>query len=103
MSATQAALLIEAIKSELTSNPRLSFDFPDVAGQGRIWREGEIVTRNNIRIEGVGAGMKIRGRRHGPFRPGLIFLDDLENDDNVKSPEQRKKLEDWLDKAVDGS
>lgn len=98
---TQAALLIEALKSELTANPRLAFDFPEVAGAGRIWREGEIVTKNNIRVEGVGATQKIRGRRHGPYRPGLIFLDDLENDDNVNSPEQRKKLEDWLDKAVD--
>lgn len=98
---SQAALLIEAIKAELTTNPRLIYDFPHVCGVGRVWREGEIVTKNNIRIEGLGALQKIRGRRHGPFRPGIVFLDDLENDENVKSPEQRKKLEDWLDKAVD--
>ncbi|MCH2165922.1 MAG: hypothetical protein MK098_14945, partial [Marinovum sp.] len=97
---SQAALLIEAIKSELTSNPRLAHDFPHACGAGRVWREGEIVTRNDVRVEGVGALQKIRGRRHGPFRPGLVFLDDLENDENVRSPEQRKKLEAWIDKAV---
>jgi predicted phage terminase large subunit-like protein len=97
---SQAALLIEAIKSELTSNPRLSFDFPEVCGAGRVWREGEIVTKNDIRVEGIGALQKIRGRRHGPFRPSLVFLDDLENDENVRSPEQRKKLEGWVDRAV---
>lgn len=96
----QAALLIEAIKSELTSNPRLDHDFPEACGVGRVWREGEIITKNNVRVEGLGALQKIRGRRHGPFRPGLIFLDDLENDENVRTPEQRKKLEDWIDKAV---
>ena len=97
---SQAALLIEAIKAELTSNPRLKFDFPDACGAGRVWREGEIVTRNNIRIEGLGAGQKIRGRRHGPHRPDLMFFDDLENDEAVRSPDQRKKLESWVNRAA---
>ncbi|SMD02493.1 phage terminase large subunit [Rhizobium sp. RU36D] len=96
----QAALLIEAIKAELTTNPRLAYDFPDVCGQGRVWREGEMVTRTNIRIEGLGAGQKVRGRRHGPYRPDLMFFDDLENDEAVRSPEQRKKLENWINRAA---
>lgn len=97
---SQAALLIEAIKAELTTNPRLQYDFPDVCGEGRVWREGEIVTRTNIRVEGLGAGQKIRGRRHGPYRPDLMFFDDLENDEAVRSPEQRKKLESWVNRAA---
>ncbi|MGM4981883.1 phage terminase large subunit [Rhizobium sp. 11_C7_N12_5] len=96
----QAALLIEAIKAELTENPRLSNDFPDATGQGRVWREGEIVTNGNIRVEGLGALQKLRGRRHGPFRPDLMFFDDLENDEAVRSPEQRKKLETWIKRAA---
>ncbi len=96
----QAALLIEAIKAELTENPRLSNDFPDATGQGRVWREGEIVTTNNIRVEGLGALQKLRGRRHGPYRPDLMFFDDLENDEAVRSPEQRKKLETWIKRAA---
>lgn len=96
----QAALLIEAIKAELTVNPRLRYDFPKVCGEGRIWREGEIVTRNNIRVEGLGARKKIRGRRHGPHRPDLMFFDDLENDEAVRSPEQRKNLESWIARAA---
>lgn len=83
----QAALLVEAIKAELTENPRLANDFPEVTGQGRVWREGEIVTKNNIRVDGLGANQKLRGRRHGPYRPDLMFFDDLENDEAVRSPE----------------
>ncbi len=98
--AGQADLLIEAIKAELTNNPRLSADFPEVTGEGRIWRQGEIVTRNNIRVEGLGAGQKLRGRRHGPHRPDLLFFDDLENDEAVRSPEQRQKLEMWVNRAA---
>ncbi|MDN5785735.1 phage terminase large subunit [Pseudorhodobacter sp.] len=96
----QAALLIEAIKAELTTNPRLQHDFPDACGQGRVWREGEIVTRQNIRIEGLGALQKLRGRRHGPYRPDLMFFDDIENDEAVRSPEQRQKLENWIQRAA---
>lgn len=96
----QAALLVEAIKAELTTNIRLQADFPEACGVGRIWREGEIVTANNIRVEGLGALQKLRGRRHGPHRPDLMFLDDIENDEQVRSDEQRKKLENWIYRAA---
>lgn len=96
----QAALLIEAIKAELTTNSRLQSDFPDACGQGRVWREAEIVTRQDIRVEGLGAGQKLRGRRHGPYRPDTMFFDDIENDEAVRSPEQRDKLESWINKAA---
>ena len=96
----QAVLLIEALKAELENNIRLSTDFPEACGKGRIWREGEIVTRNGIKVQGVGAGKKLRGRRHGPYRPDLLFLDDIENDEGVRSPDQRKKLWDWLVRAA---
>ena len=32
--------------------------------------------------------------------PDLVLLDDLENDENVRSPEQRDKLENWLMRTV---
>ncbi|QOL80420.1 phage terminase large subunit [Pseudooceanicola spongiae] len=96
----QAALLIEAIKAELTTNIRLQNDFPEAFGAGRLWREGEIITQNNVRVEGLGAAKKIRGRRHGPYRPDLLFLDDIENDDAVRSPDQRKKLWNWIYRAA---
>lgn len=96
----QAAIMLEAIKAELESNPRLAMDFPESTGQGRVWQAGVIVTRNDCKIEAVGSGKRIRGRRHGPHRPDLFVGDDLENDENVKSPEQRDKMQAWLTKAV---
>ncbi|END9089167.1 phage terminase large subunit, partial [Campylobacter jejuni] len=41
-----------------------------------------------------------RGVRYGVKRPDLVILDDLENDTNVRSKDQRDKLEDWVDEAV---
>lgn len=96
----QAAMMIEAIKAELEFNPRLSQDFPEVCGQGRVWREGLIVTANDVKVQGAGAGKKLRGLRHGPYRPDLVILDDLENDENVVSPAQRDKTERWLTRTI---
>jgi predicted phage terminase large subunit-like protein len=96
----QAAIMLEAIKAELESNPRLAMDFPEATGAGRVWQAGVIVTANDRKIEAVGSGKRIRGRRHGPHRPDLFIGDDLENDENVRTPEQRDKLQSWITKAV---
>lgn len=96
----QAAIMLEAIKAELEFNPRLSMDYPDCTGRGRVWQAGVIVTANNAKIEAVGSGKRIRGRRHGPYRVDLFVGDDLENDENVQSPAQRDKSESWIKKAV---
>lgn len=96
----QAAMSLEGLKAELEVNPRLAYDFPDMVGQGRLWREGEIITKSNVLVKAYGTGMKIRGLRHGPYRPDFIVLDDIENDENVASPKQRDKLEKWIAKAV---
>ncbi|EBP4586547.1 hypothetical protein VH79_25980 [Salmonella enterica] len=96
----QAYPMLEAIKAELLYNPRLRHDFPDVCVQGRVWQMGTIVTANNIKVTVAGSGKKLRGLRHGPYRPDLVILDDIENDENVQSPEQRDKLDNWLKKTV---
>lgn len=97
---TQSAENLEGIKAELEFNSRLQMDFPKATGEGRVWQAAQIVTANNIKVEAFGSGKKIRGKRHGPYRPDLVIGDDLENDENVQSPEQRDKLDSWLKKAV---
>ena len=96
----QASMMLEAIKVELESNPRLKMDFPDACGAGRVWQAGVIVTANGIKVQVAGSGKKIRGWRHGPHRPDMVTLDDIENDENVRKLEQRNKTEKWLKKAV---
>jgi predicted phage terminase large subunit-like protein len=97
----QAASMLESVKAELDSNPRLASDFPEATGGGPTWQFTEAVTANGVKIKAGGAKKRLRGMRHGAHRPDLVWCDDLENDENVKSPEQRQKLEDWLDKAVE--
>lgn len=96
----QAATILEAIKVELEANPRLAMDFPDATGEGRVWQAGVILSANEVKLQAFGALKKVRGIRHGPYRPDLVLCDDLENDDNVRSKAQRDKRESWLKKAV---
>lgn len=95
----QAASLLGAVKDELEFNETLKQDFPG-AGKGHVWNVGTVVTPGNVKIQALGAGKRMRGLRHGPHRPDLIVLDDLENDENVDKPEQRDKLQSWLQKTV---
>lgn len=96
----QAAEMLEAVKAELEVNPRLASDFPEACGKTNVWRVGCIVTANDIKIESFGVGKRVRGRRHGPYRPDLAILDDIENDENSATPAQRDKLQRFVTKAV---
>lgn len=96
----QAATMLEAIKAELDTNPRLAMDFPKACGQGVLWREGVVVTAGGTKIQVFGSGKRMRGLRHGPYRPDLVVCDDLENDENVRSRTQRDKLESWFKRTV---
>ncbi len=98
--ASQAEDFVQFLKAELEVNERLAQDFPKLVGQGPIWRADTIITKNSVKIRGVGAGQKLRGMRHGSKRPDLVIGDDLENDEAVESPDQRKKMEKWFFKAL---
>ena len=71
-----------------------------MCGQGRVWQAGTIVTASNVKIQVFGSGKKMRGMVHGAFRPDLAILDDIENDEMVRNPDQRDKLEMWLKQTV---
>lgn len=96
----QAYPMLEAIKAELEFNNRIGIDFPEIAGVGRVWQVGTIITKHDQKVQVAGSGKKLRGLRHGAYRPDLVVLDDIENDEQVRSPEQRDKLHNWLKKTV---
>lgn len=97
-SSDQAEGFLTDIKTELEENKNIIEDFGNL--KGKVWKTGVILTSTDIKVEAIGSGKKIRGRRHRNWRPDLLVLDDIENDENVNTPEQRKKLENWFYKAV---
>lgn len=98
-SSEQAEGFLEDIKTELEENGDIIEDFGSLKGD-KAWRSGIILTKSDIKVEAIGSGKKIRGRKHRNWRPDLIVLDDIENDENVNTPEQRRKLKSWFEKAV---
>ena len=98
-SSDQAETFLGDIRSELEDNTAIREDFGDLKGD-RFWTNAGFLTSTGIKVEGIGSGKKIRGRRHKQWRPDLILLDDIENDTNINTPEQRAKLANWFDKAV---
>ena len=43
-----------------------------------------------------GAGQQVRGMLFHDYRPDLVIFDDLEDDEYLRSEEQRKKLKQWF-------
>ncbi|EON13076.1 hypothetical protein [Pandoraea sp. SD6-2] len=93
--------LLEVIKTELTANAALALDFPEICGKGPVWKVGEFITRNGVKVEPFGAEQAIRGTFHGSSRPKVLFGDDLITDAEAKSPTERENRWTWLEKAID--
>jgi len=98
-SSEQAEGFLDDIKTELEDNGNIMMDFGSLKGE-KAWRGSVALTRTDVKVEAIGSGKKVRGRRHRNWRPDLIVLDDIENDENVNTPEQRRKLSSWFYKAV---
>jgi len=102
----QAVQLLKNVKDEIQTNDLLLTDFPNVCHRPgakstpKPWRDNNIVLRNGAMIRAVGPGQGIRGVKHGPHRPGLIVVDDLENQEQCESADQRHKLRDWFEKTL---
>jgi len=96
----QACKHLDVIKEELVSNELVAERYPDCFGEGPVWKNNAIETRNGIRIEALGAGKKIRGRRFKNHRPSLIVGDDLEGDEAIHSAKMREHRLEWFLKGV---
>lgn len=99
-SSEQSFQNLAAIKKELEENQALAEAYPHACGQGERWNQSYIITKNGIKVEALGTRKKVRGRSHGQYRPGLIVIDDLENDDGVQSEGMRTRVWNWLTRSL---
>lgn len=97
----QSAAFLDAIKAEIELNEELIAEFGEL--KGKVWRGSSVTLTNGVRIDAVGTGQKLRGRRNGARRPDLIVLDDIENDEDVRSADQRERAAAWFFGAVSKS
>lgn len=90
----RAVQRVAAIKNELEFNDSITSIFGDQ--KGPTWQERKIVLRNGTAIEAYGRGQSLRGAKHLDARPDIVFVDDLEDDESVSTPEQRDKTLNWF-------
>jgi hypothetical protein len=83
---------------ELFYNERLHQDFGQLVKTNRA--VDDFTTLNDIRVKARGRGQRLRGLKHRQWRPDLVILDDLENDQNVRNPEIVQQILDWVKSAV---
>ena len=105
----QAIMHLGHIREQLQTNELLIQDFPEIcqpeelaSGRRRSkpWRENRFRLPNGAMACAYGTGQNLRGARNGEHRPGLIIADDLENQEQVISEEQRKKLTAWFNRTL---
>lgn len=111
---TMAEGFVSDIRKQLEENERLRADFGDLCGDtitGRPlkWTTGDFTAAHRdaknaptfrVRVLARSTGAQFRGLRSGAYRPDAVICDDLENDEFVRTPEQRAKTWNWFSKAV---
>lgn len=95
---TQATDFTEGLQDALTTSDAFIWLYGDL--RSLRWSRDDFVTSTNVRVVAKGQGMKIRGLKYRQWRPDLIIIDDLENDELVASYERRKKLKNWFTRSV---
>ncbi len=90
------------ISMELHENEELRQEFG--IKDFEVDSKGEIICRcadgYKFRIIAAGSGQRLRGLKWNGRRPGLIICDDMEEDEQVESRDQREKFSQWVLRAL---
>lgn len=97
-SENQAMQFLERIKNELESNHRIRAIFGDLKSDK--WSATQIRLQNGTTIFAKGRGAQIRGLIQGSSRPDLVIMDDIEDEELVRSELRRSDLEQWFNGSV---
>ncbi len=100
---SQAVKFLHAIKTEFEVNESLKENFPDLKPSLDKWSEDELELTcgtERYKLLAIGSGAQLRGLKYLQYRPDLIVLDDIENDELVESEARRNDLQWWLDHVV---
>lgn len=93
-----AAEFTVSIRTELEHNVRIIHDFGKQ--KTAAWAAGDFAIKGGTRYWARGTGQRIRGEKHGPYRPDDIVIDDPETDELVRNPERVRQLLKWVREAV---
>ena len=100
----KAAMYLDTIKSEIITNVDFKETFPPIVFERDA--EGDTIFkhpdgyRTMFLCKGVDQIGGLRGVKFGPHRPGLILIDDMEDDTLVRNQELRLKLKNEFDEVL---
>ena len=87
----------ENLKVKLTQNRIIKQIYGDI--KGSMWSKEKWICKvgsHEVMVRPRGAGTQIRGLLFRDSRPDLIVVDDLEDPEDMDSPQQRKKKKKWF-------
>lgn len=93
-----AIRFLRRIKDELATNKFILWAFG--IQQSDKWSETEVRTAQGTVVHAKGRGAQLRGLIDGANRPDLIVLDDMEDDEMVRSELRRYDVESWFNGTV---
>lgn len=93
-----AKRFLRRIKEELETNALLIGVYGNLVSAK--WSETEFETANQVAVHAKGRGAMIRGLLYRSSRPDLIILDDIEDEEMVRSELRRQDLAEWFNGAV---
>jgi hypothetical protein len=91
----KAAERLAAIRHEFRTNEKIQALFGEDATL-EVDTATEIITSRGVKFQALGRGQSLRGLKHRDQRPDFIWIDDLEDREDVSKPERRKAIWDWL-------
>ena len=89
---------LHSIRRQFEQNDYLLELFGDLRGQP--WGDEKIETRTGITLQAMGRGQAIRGTKAEDTRPDFILADDVEDEESVRTPEGREKVQTWFFKEL---
>lgn len=98
---TQAKQVMRNLREQLEGNSLLRSDlgpFEEDSGEWGLY--SVVLPKYGARITIASTEQSVRGLRHGPYRPDLIVLDDVEDYESTRTEEMREKLRNWFESEV---
>lgn len=86
---------LNSVRYEFETNEYLDSTFGRLRGTD-TWTTDRLVLTNSVVLQALGAGQSLRGVKHLDQRPDLCLIDDLEDEESVRSPEARAAMMRWL-------
>lgn len=91
---TLAVKQLDALGEALRYSPGFVWLYGDI--RGGTWSENMMETKNGCMIQAMGKGQQVRGSKYKYHRPKFVILDDIENAEELRSPERRQFVQEWV-------